>query len=325
MADIEYTFENYRNQLTVYGRVGQSVQITFDVPEATTGYFAGNGVLPPGLQWESPDKIVGTLLVAGEYLPSGGNYGGWANYNTPIVDPSDGATYYGVSGTWTIDEAVESPATTSEILDLLQRLVDLNDGNGVDVSGSNPVTPDGTQYLTPANAENELAIEVDFDLITDQVLIPDVPTLPAAGVPSTATLPDWAPGTFTIGSIISVKEGDRFPLAIGFNRRGTLQEFENLTSIEIIAKEFAGEDKINLEEGDPTKMQDLNRYKVMLDLAQADLTDILDSYESPDGAYVDLMCEIRMTVDNTVSGGSSNIQTRTSHTFALRFEQNLDD
>ncbi|MEQ1842893.1 MAG: hypothetical protein ABL994_21035, partial [Verrucomicrobiales bacterium] len=183
---------------------------------------------------------------------------------------------------------------------------------------------DPTGGLNGTNAEGDISVPIDFDLTTDQVFIPNGFSLPTAGVPSTASLADWGPGTFTIGAIMSVKENDRFPVAVGFLRPGELIEVGGISNIEIFARERAGERRFDISEAGFVQMEGVKRYKVILNLQSAGLKSILRSYESPDGAYVDLMCDIRLTVTIPGSGsGPDSVLVRTSHTFALRFEQKM--
>lgn len=306
------------------GRVGQTVAITLDIGDATT--YTLNRPLPAGLTLDGA-LIAGTLMREEVLL--------YDKIDDEGVTDSDDYLL-GHNGTTITSNAllpaymVVLPATTPASLSTsdVTTIINAALGNGsttTTASASGP-TPDENGYLNGTNAAGDISIPVDFDLETDQVFIPNAPALPTAGEDSPIALPDWAPGTFSTGSIISVKEDDRFPLAIGFLRPGELIQVGNLTSIEIFARERAGERRFDISESGYTLMSNVKRYKVILNLQGQTLKDVLKSYESPNGAYVDLMTEIRMTVTIPAAGSApESVLQRTSHTFALRFEQKMGD
>ena len=313
MADIQFTFDEPADSILQFtGRVGQTVQITLDITSATS--YRLNLPLPAGLTLDS-GVISGTLMQS-----------------ETLSYPTDGDVFINVIGASgnifgymvVLPATTSASLTTNDVTTIIEAA--LGTGDEASTSSASTPTPDPNGYLTGTNAAGDISIPVDFDLETDQVFIPNAPALPTAGEESTAALPDWAPGTFSVGSIISVKEDDRFPLAIGFLRPSELIEVGNLTSIEVFARERAGETRYDISEAGQTKMSNLNRYKVILNLQGQPLKDILNSYESPDGAYVDLMAEIRLTVTIPAAGSApESILQRTSHTFALRFEQKMGD
>lgn len=312
MADIQFTFDK-TGLLQFTGRVGETVEITLAIPGAAA--YSQVSPLPAGLTLNG-STISGTLLRE-EVI----SYDGTTEYLLVTTGaPSSTVGAYMV----VLPVTTAASLTTDDVTDIIAAA--LGTSSDSDAASTSTPTPDPNGYLTGTNAAGDISIPVDFDLETDQIFIPNAPALPTAGEESTAALPDWAPGTFSVGSIISVKEDDRFPLAIGFLRPGELIEVGNLTSIEIFARERAGETRYDISEAGHTKMSNLNRYKVILNLQGTELRNVLNTYESPDGAYVDLMAEIRLTVTIPAAGSApESVLQRTSHTFALRFEQKMGD
>jgi hypothetical protein len=321
MADVIFTHDN-QGVLNVGARVGDNVEITLNVPIAnTTGTnYSAVGVLPAGLILTN-GVISGTPLQSGTFssLSSDGSTFG-IRYQQ---GSTGGLFYFGFSFTILSQAETVSTEALASIAKSLGVGSDDND-DGTDSSSSLQFDPDG--FLDAVNAQGEIAIELDFDLISDQAIVPDVPALPAQGEESPIALPDWAAGTFSTGSIISVKEDDRFCLAIGFLRRGALQELDNIASLEIFCRVNAEERSIKITEGDGlssfVKMTSLNRYKVVLDLDNAQLKQILKSNIKPSGGYVDLMAEIKVVLD-VGEGSASETLERKSHTFAIRYAQKM--
>lgn len=311
MADIEYTHSAY-NYLTISGRVGQTVAITIDPGIGSS--WSLTGPLPAGL------AVVGNIIQGTLIAVQSADFAEYFTHDT------GGGSVFDRGGSYNIVAAVTTPPSIA-VNDLTAILAALNSGDGGTTAvDPNLPDPDPTGGLNGTNAEGDISVPIDFDLTTDQIFIPNGFSLPAAGNDVTATLPDWAPGTFTVGSIMSVKEGDRFPVAIGFLRPGELIEVGGITSIEVFARERAGEKRFDISEAGHVLMDGVKRYKVVLNLQSAGLKSILRSYESPDGAYVDLMCEIRLTVTIPAAGSApESVLVRTSHTFALRFEQKMGD
>lgn len=311
MADIEYTHSAY-NYLTISGRVGQTVAITMDPGIGNS--WSLTGPLPAGL------AVVGNIIQGTLITVQSADFAEYFTHDT------GGGSVFDRGGSYNIVAAVTTPPSIA-VDDLTAILAALNSGGG----GTTTVDPnlpdtDPNGSLNGTNAEGDISVPIDFDLTTDQVFIPDGYSLPTAGEASTVALPDWAPGTFSIGSIMSVKEGDRFPVAIGFLRPSELIEVGGITSIEIFARERAGEKRYDLSEAGHVLMDGVTRYKVVVNLQGTALRDILKSYESPNGAYVDLMTEIRLTVTIPADGSTpESVLVRTSHTFALRFEQKMGD
>jgi len=319
MADIEYTHSAF-DYLSISGRVGQTVEITI-VTGTPPSSFNLLRPLPAGL-FLANNIIQGTLLMAESAVYNVGGAGPYFIWSYQGIDYEKGGAYNILPAL-----AEPTPPSTVNVDDLAAILAALNlggGGGGTTTVDPNLPPPDPTGGLTGTNAEGDISVPVDFDLTTDQVFIPNGFSLPTAGEASPIALPDWAPGTFSIGSILSVKEGDRFPIAIGFLRPSELIEVGGITSIKVFARERAGERLLELSETGHVLMAGVTRYKVVLNLQSAALRSILRSYESPNGAYVDLMCEIRLTVTIPAVGSApESVLVRTSHTFALRFEQKM--
>lgn len=319
MADIEFTHTGY-GLLQISGRVGQTVSITVDGGPNATYATVFLKPLPVGLIYDyTTDLITGTLLTTESHS--------YIDADGPMLRKYDGlGVMVDVDGQVDVIAAVTTPASVA-VDDLTAILAAINTGGeGATTVDPNLPDTDPNGSLNGTNAEGDISVPIDFDLTTDQVFIPDGYSLPTAGEASTVALPDWAKGTFSIGSIMSVKEGDRFPVAIGFLRPSELIEVGGITSIEIFARERAGEKRYDLSEAGYVLMDGVTRYKVILNLQGAALKDILKSYESPNGAYVDLMTEIRLTVTIPAAGSApESVLVRTSHTFALRFEQKMGD
>jgi hypothetical protein len=319
MADIEFTHSGY-GLLQISGRVGQTVAITLDGGPGSPASTVFTQPLPVGLIYDyTADLISGTLLAVESHSYIGAE--------GPMLQK-----YNGVGGMTDVDGQVDilpalvTPSTISleDLTAILEALNPPDSGGGTTTPDPNLPVPDPNGGLNGTNAEGDISVPIDFDLTTRQVFIPNGYSLPAAGEESKVDLPDWAPGTFSIGAIMSVKENDRFPVALGCLRPAELIEVGGLTNIEFFARERAGERRFDISESGFVQMEGVMRYKVILNLQSAGLKSILKSYESVNGAYVDLMCEIRLTITiPAVGSGEDSILVRTSHTFALRFEQKM--
>ena len=318
MADIEFTHTGY-GLLQISGRVGQTVAITIDGGPNSTYATVFLKPLPVGLIYDwTTDLITGTLLSeeSHSYIDADG----------PML-----RKYNGVGGMTDVDgqvdvlAAVVTPNTlTLEEVAALIAAMNPGSGGGTPPPGPNLPQPDPDGALNGTNAEGDISQTIDWDLESRQILVPNGFDLPTAGEPSPIALPDWAPATFSVKSIMSVTEKDRFPLALGFLRPAELILVGGLTKIEIFARERAGERWFNLLEDGFVEMENVKRYKVMMNLKSAALRGLLKSYESPNGAYVDLISQVRATITIPGSGsGSDSVIERSSQIFALRFDQNI--
>lgn len=127
-------------------------------------------------------------------------------------------------------------------------------------------------------------------------------------------------------AVFLVKEGDRFPVAIGFTRDGVLQDLD-LRTLKAYASEFAPDEPNDLLESF-TKVGegDETRFYSTMAITESLWEGILSNYEEDQGTYVDTLAEIEYTVinasneyDNTQSVAISSLKGNQTRNHTLSF------
>jgi hypothetical protein len=158
---------------------------------------------------------------------------------------------------------------------------------------------DGTDELvliipvfdTPEVIAGEITIEMNVDLISGAVTVLGM----GEGELSPPTSEQRDDGLRK--AVLLVKEGDRFPVSIGFTRDGVLQDL-TLRSLRMKCKEFEPDAVLALLEGDFTKTGsgDTTRFESVLNVKERAFAGVLSNYEEDFGTYLDALAEIEFSI-----------------------------
>lgn len=160
----------------------------------------------------------------------------------------------------------------------------------------------------PSNAFTR-ALDLDFDFRTLQ--IPGVGSpLPKRRATSPATLVlDGEEFTDETEYLLAWTTGDRFTLSLGVVMKGVLQDLD-ITNIDVVLREQAGERKIVISEGalTPTGSGSVARFERMLFLDEDELDPIVSAYESAAHSIAPMLLGLSISVaddDRDFSGTDS--------------------
>jgi len=141
-------------------------------------------------------------------------------------------------------------------------------------------------------ADDEIAIEINVDVVTGRVTVLGIPDDYEWG-PPLAT----APASALRRAKLLVKAGERFPALVGFVRDGVLQDLA-IETLDMLAREYGTEAPISLNGGVFLKegTGSLTRYRCVVDVDAEVWGGLLASYESETGTYHDPLAEVRYTI-----------------------------
>lgn len=133
-----------------------------------------------------------------------------------------------------------------------------------------------------------LTIPIDIDVVTGKVTI-DGATVTQV-IQKNLASPEGSPEST---AVIAVKEGDRFPVSIGWFRNGVAQ-MATMEELNIGVKEFEPDALVTLDEGEFVQIRTGSSYRYYTNIyIDPDLTGpILSNYEEDEGTFLDLLCEI---------------------------------
>lgn len=146
-------------------------------------------------------------------------------------------------------------------------------------------------FVASTSIEDDITIEINFDLITGKVIV--------VGMGEA----DFSPPTVTKReeglrrAAMLIKEGDRFPVSVGFTRDGILQDLD-IETLRLKCKEFEPDASVGLFEGSFTKVGAgrLTRYTTVMNVKENLLAGILSNYEEDFGTYFDALAEIEFSI-----------------------------
>jgi len=146
----------------------------------------------------------------------------------------------------------------------------------------------------PEPPTDDIGIPINFDIITGAITILGIPDGFVFGPPITAFRSEGLQQP-----IMRVKQGDRFPVDIGFIRDGVLQDLE-LGTLKIKAKEFAPDQELTLtnQAWEKQNTGKFTRYRTIMHMEKAVWQAALSNYEQDSDIYFESLAEIEMTVIN---------------------------
>lgn len=146
-------------------------------------------------------------------------------------------------------------------------------------------------FVKPDQIEGEITIEINVDLITGGVSVIGMDG--AEFGPPTAEKRDDGYNR----AVMLVKEGDRFPVSIGFTRDGVLQDLD-LRSLKMRCKEFEPDGILGLLESafSKTGEGDKTRFASVMNIKEGTFAGVLSNYEEDDGTYLDALSEIEFSI-----------------------------
>lgn len=146
-------------------------------------------------------------------------------------------------------------------------------------------------FVSPDVITGELTVEINVDIITGAVTV--VGMVGAELSPPTTEQRDDG----LRRAVMLVKDGDRFPVSIGFTRDGVLQDLD-LATLRMKAKEFEPEGALNLLDDNFEKVGEgaSTRYKSVINVEHDQFAAILSNYEADSGTYFDALAEIEISI-----------------------------
>ena len=181
---------------------------------------------------------------------------------------------------------------TQEVLDQLELEIDIlkKQAELEALQAAATVTTMDTAYVS-----GDYSVEINFDLLTRQLSIPDSDMAEA--------VPEGEPVTTEVVPLMILSRGERVKLAIGLMKRGVLQDIGTPGTVAVTWKMFEPEAVITLVSGAPTLLgtgEGTRRYSVTAYVDPALVNGVLPRGTGLDRTGVDGYLQIQVTA----SGGS---------------------
>ena len=138
---------------------------------------------------------------------------------------------------------------------------------------------------------DDSALEINVNVVTGEVKVLGMEGY-VMGPPTSLV-----PKSLYSRAKLPLKSNDRFPVLVGFERNGRLQD-TSPSRIVIGLQEFSGEPSIELSEGGFTKVGTgtNTRHRGIINVSRAAVDAILSNYTSDTGTYADMLTEIAWTL-----------------------------